>query len=200
VAERSGDQLRETLVEREVLYEGSYISLLRDAVTDAHGQRRQREIVVHPGAVAVIPLLADGRLLLVRQYRHATGEVCLEIPAGKLDRVATGGTEPADEAATRELAEETGYSASSWRKLATFFTAPGFASEEMHLYLATDLTPVDGYAGPAADELLELETIPWREALAMAERGEVRDAKTLVAVFWLARLADGGDVPELRAS
>jgi ADP-ribose pyrophosphatase len=189
------DELRETLIEREVIHAGRYISLLHDVVRDGNGERREREVVVHPGAVAMIPLLADGRLLLVRQYRHAAGEICLELPAGTLDRQADGSTEPPDAAARRELAEETGYQAARWRKLATFFTAPGFANEEMHLFLATELTPVDGYAGPAPDERLELAILPWPEALALAESGGVRDAKTLVGLLWLNRLAQAGQLP-----
>jgi ADP-ribose pyrophosphatase len=195
-----GNDLRETLIERQTLHDGSYISLRRDVVRDAGGERRTREVVVHPGAVCVIPLLADGRILLVRQYRHAVGEVLLELPAGTLDRAADGSLEPPDETARRELAEETGHRANTWRRLATFFTAPGFATEEMHLYLATDLAPIDGYSGPAPDERLELEALPWRDALAAAERGELRDAKTLVGILWLARLAQAGEVTELKAS
>ena len=195
MAQRNQDHLRETLVERHPLHEGRYISLYRDVVLDGNGERREREVVLHPGAVAMIPLLPDGRLLLVRQYRHAAGEMCLELPAGTLDRRPDGTVEPPEEAAPRELEEETGYRAGHWRKLAAFFTAPGFASEEMHLYLADELTPVDGYAGPAPDERLELEVIPWREALALAESGGIRDAKTLVGLLWLNLLADRGELP-----
>jgi len=188
------EELRETLLESEILHSGSYISLRRDVVRDGGGQRRQREVVIHPGAVAILALLDDGRLLLVRQYRHAVGEVCLEIPAGTLDRLPDGRTEPPAEAAVRELTEETGYRAGRWRKLAAFYTAPGFASEEMHLYLATQLTPVDGYAGPAPDERLELAPVPWAEALELAQQGGVRDAKTLVGLFWLELLARRGEL------
>jgi ADP-ribose pyrophosphatase len=200
VEHRDHDQLRETLFEREVLHEGNYISLYRDVVTDAAGEHRLREVVVHPGAVAILALLDDGRLLLVRQYRHAAGEVCLEIPAGTLDRLPDGGVEPPLEAAERELTEETGYRAASWRRLAAFFTAPGFATEEMHLFLATNLAPVDGYAGPAPDERLELELMPWRDALELALSGGIRDAKTLVGVLWLTRLAETEELRQLKAS
>ncbi|CAN5792195.1 NUDIX hydrolase [soil metagenome] len=189
------DELRETLIEREVIHAGRYISLLHDVVRDGNGERREREVVLHPGAVAIIPLLADGRLLLVRQYRHAAGEICLELPAGTLDRQPDGSTEPPEAAAQRELAEETGHRAARWRKLAAFFTAPGFANEEMHLYLATELTRVAGYAGPAPDERLELEMLHWQAALALAESGGVRDAKTLVGLLWLNRLAQAGGLP-----
>ncbi|HUG47825.1 MAG TPA: NUDIX hydrolase [Candidatus Limnocylindria bacterium] len=191
----SEEELRETLVESRVLHEGRYISLLEDVVRDGTGELRRREVVVHPGAVAMIPLLPDGRLLLVRQYRHAARETCLELPAGTLDRRDDGTIEPPDEAAHRELEEETGHRARRWRRLASFFTAPGFASEEMHLYLATELTPVDGYAGPAPDERLRLEVLHWRAALELAQAGGIRDAKTLVGLLWLNLLAERGELP-----
>lgn len=192
------DHLRETLVERETVHSGDYLSLLRDVVSDAAGERHAREVVVHPGAICVVALRDDGQILLVRQYRHAVGEVCLELPAGTLDRGDDGSTEDPDAAARRELAEETGHRAGAWRKLATFYTAPGFATEVMHLYLATDLAPIDGYAGPAPDERLELQPMHWTDALRLAEEGRLRDAKTLVGVLWLARLAQTQDQPPLR--
>lgn len=200
MVDRAEEELHETLVESEQIYDGSYIGVRRETVTDANGERRTREVVLHPGAIAVVPLLADGRVLLVRQYRHPVGLALLEVPAGTLDSVDNGQTESPDEAAPRELAEETGHVAARWRKLGRFFTAPGFTTEEMHLYLATELTPIEGYGGPAADELLRLETLHWREALAAAQSGELRDAKTLVAIFWLAHLVESGQLPELARS
>jgi ADP-ribose pyrophosphatase len=113
----------------------------------------------------------------------------LEIPAGTLDVGEDGSIEDPDLAAPRELEEETGMRAASWRLISRFYTAPGFASELMHLYLATDLRPADGdRLMPDADEHLLLERMPWREAVAAAERGELRDGKTLVALLWLASL------------
>jgi ADP-ribose pyrophosphatase len=127
-------------------------------------------------------------VLLVRQYRVAVGEALLEVPAGTLDINEDGTVEDPDLAARRELEEETGARAGSWQRIASFFTAPGFASELMHLYLATDLRPADGERlKPDEDERLLLERMPWREAVAAAERGEFRDGKTLVALLWLAR-------------
>ncbi|HEX6867483.1 MAG TPA: NUDIX hydrolase [Candidatus Limnocylindrales bacterium] len=162
-----------------------------DTIERADGTRGTRDIVGHPGAVAILAIDADDRILLVRQYRVAVGEALLEIPAGTLDVAEDGTVEDPDEAARRELEEETGARAGTWQKVATFFTAPGFASELMHLYLATDLRAADGERlQPDEDEALELERIPWREALAAAERGEYRDAKTLVGLLWLARLRD----------
>ncbi len=104
--------------------------------------------------------------------------------------------EDPNRAAPRELGEETGYEARAWRRLGSFFTAPGFATEEMHLYLATGLVALDGYAGPAEDERLDLVRIPWRRAVEMAEEGLIADAKSLVGLFWLDRLATGGGSPD----
>ena len=179
--------LIETTIARRTVHAGRFIRFRVDTIRGPDGRQHQREIVDHPGAVAIVPL--DGTdLLLVRQYRTAAERVLLEIPAGTLDRRPDGTIEPPDEAAPRELAEETGYSAGTWRRLGRFWTAPGFASEAMTLYLATDLRPVADYAGPEEDEHLHLVRLPWRTALAQAEAGEIQDAKTLIGIFWLARL------------
>jgi 8-oxo-dGTP pyrophosphatase MutT (NUDIX family) len=185
------EHLRETTVDRRTVHTGRFITFRVDTVEDAAGARHQREFVDHPGAVAIVPL--DGEdLLLVRQFRSPAGRVLLEIPAGTLDRGADGSIEDPDAAAPRELAEETGHRAADWLRLGTFWTAPGFASEAMTLYLARDLSPIDGYEGPEPDERLDLVRMPWREALALAEAGGIEDAKSLVGIFWLARLSEGG--------
>jgi ADP-ribose pyrophosphatase len=139
--------------------------------------------------VAILALDDEDRVLMVRQYRVAAGQALLEIPAGTLDVAEDGSIEDPDLAAPRELEEETGMRAASWRLLARFFTAPGFTSELMHLYLATDLRIADGHRlGPDEDEHLLLERLPWQAALAAADRGEIADAKSLVGLLWLARL------------
>jgi ADP-ribose pyrophosphatase len=126
---------------------------------------------------------------LVRQYRVAVGAALLEVPAGGLDILDDGSKEAPEAAARRELEEETGLRAGTWRHLASFFSAPGFTEEEMHLFLATDLSPAhEDRLGPDEDERLILSWLPWREAVAAAERGEIRDAKSIVGLFWLARL------------
>ncbi|MEO8463332.1 MAG: NUDIX hydrolase, partial [Chloroflexota bacterium] len=126
------------------------------------------------------------------QFRLAAERTLLEIPAGTLDRGADGRIEDPDLAAPRELEEETGFRAASWQHLGAFWTAPGFATELMHLYLARDLRPAhEDRLGPDEDERLELERLPWRDAVAMAERGEIADAKSLVGLFWLARILEG---------
>ena len=183
------DPLDERLVESTVVHRGRVLEFRVDTVERADGRRARRDVAGHPGAVAIVALDPEERVLLVRQYRHPAGRVLLEIPAGTLDRdPATGATEDPDDAARRELEEETGYRAGRWERLVDFWTAPGFATERMFLYLATDLAPAgDGRLGPDEDEALELVRLPWREAVAAAERGEIRDAKSLVGLLWLAR-------------
>lgn len=185
----SGADLVERVVDSRILHRGRYLTFRIDTVERADGSRAIREIAGHPGAVAILALDAEDRVLMVRQYRVAAGQALLEIPAGTLDVADDGTIEDPDLAAPRELEEETGMRAGSWRLLARFYTAPGFTSELMHLYLATDLRLADGHRlGPDEDEHLLLERLPWRDALAAADRGEVADAKSLVGLLWLARL------------
>jgi ADP-ribose pyrophosphatase len=159
-----------------------------ETIERADGSRGTREIARHPGAVAILAIDPDDRVLLVRQYRVAVGELLLEIPAGTLDVADDGTVEDPDLAARRELEEETGMRAESWRKIARFYTAPGFTSELMHLYLATDLRSADDdRLTPDDDEHLVLERVPVPDAVAAAERGEFADAKSLVALLWLGR-------------
>lgn len=187
------ERLLERTIESDVIYRGSYLIYRVDTVLDADGNRHSRQVVEHPGAVAMIPIHA-GAVLMVRQYRTPTAEVMLELPAGTLDHLADGSIENPDVAAPRELGEETGFHAATWRKLGSFYTAPGFATELMHLYLATDLTPIDGYSGPEPDERLDLRRIPIAEAIRMAETNEIHDAKSKLGLFWLQRLIDRGKV------
>ena len=176
-------------MESRVLHQGRYLTFRVDTIERADGSRGTRDIVGHPGAVAILAIDDEDRVLLVRQFRVAIGEVLLEVPAGTLDVLADGSIEDPELAAPRELEEETGMRAGTWRLIARFWTAPGFASELMHLYLATDLRPADGERlGPDEDEHLLLERMPWRDAVAAAERGELRDAKTILSLLWLARL------------
>ncbi len=171
-----------------MLHQGRYLTFRIDTIERADGSRSTRDIAGHPGAVAVLAIDAEDRVLLVRQFRVAVGELLLEIPAGTLDIGADGAIEDPDLAARRELEEETGMRAASWRKVARFYTAPGFTSELMHLYLATGLTAADGERlGPDEDEHLLLERMPVAEAIAAAHRGAFADAKSLVALLWLGR-------------
>jgi ADP-ribose pyrophosphatase len=188
------DDLTETVVASRGLHQGHYQTFRIDTIERADGSRAERDIVGHPGAVAILAIDPGGEVLFVRQFRVPAGRVLLEIPAGTLDTdPATGAVEDHALAARRELEEETGYRASTWRHLASFWTAPGFATELMHLWLATDLRPADGERlGPDEDEHLRLERMPLSDALAAAERGEISDAKSLVGLFWLDRLGVAG--------
>jgi ADP-ribose pyrophosphatase len=192
-----GNDLTERLVDRQVVHEGTYMTFTKDTVLDADGREHTRDTVLHPGAATIAAITPDRRLLLVRQYRHAAGEELLELPAGKLDRQPDGSTEDRLLAAKRELTEETGYRAETWRELGTFFTAPGFASELMTTFLATGLSPDPEFKGPDPDERLELEMMPFEQALALAKSGELRDAKTLLGIFQVDALARAGEILEL---
>ncbi len=189
---RGDDPLRETLISSEVLRQSRILEFRIDTVEAADGHRSTRDIAAHPGGVCVVAIDPDDRVLFVRQWRHAIGGPLLEIPAGTLDRGPDGSIEEHAGAAARELEEETGSRAGSWRYLGPFYTAPGFTSEVMHLYLATDLVAADeGGLGPDEDERLELRPIAFGETLAMADRGEIRDAKSLIGLFRVARLREG---------
>jgi ADP-ribose pyrophosphatase len=154
-------------------------------------------VLLHPGAVTVVALLSNRRVLLVRQYRHASGEILLELPAGTLDTLEDGSVEEPLPAANRELFEETGHRAQKWRHIAEFFTAPGFATELMHLFLATDVEYDTSYAGAAEDERMQVKVVSFDDALRMADDGTIRDAKTLVGLYLADRLAGRGEIAEL---
>jgi ADP-ribose pyrophosphatase len=187
--------LREELIDSRVLHSGRYLTFRIDRIRRADGTVATRDVCGHPGAVAILALDDEENVLLVRQWRHPANTLLLEIPAGTLDvDEATGGLEDPALAARRELEEETGMRAGSWRLLSSFWTAPGFATELMHLYLATKLTPAhENRLGPDEDERLRVSAVPWRVAVAMAEAGEIRDAKSLVALLWLSRLMEHGE-------
>jgi ADP-ribose pyrophosphatase len=189
------DPLEERVVDSNVVHRGRYLEFRVDTIERADGSRGTRDVVGHPGAVSVLAVDDDARILFVRQWRIPAGRAMLEIPAGTLD-VHDGVTEDPDGAARRELEEETGHRATTWRRLASFWTAPGFASELMHLYLATGIEGVSGddRLAPDEDERLELVHLPIEEALARMDRGEIDDAKTMLAILWLDRLRRGGDL------
>ena len=188
------DPLRERVVASEVLRRSRILEFRIDTIETADGKRSTRDIAGHPGAVAVVAIDDADRVLLVRQWRHATGGPLLEIPAGTLDRLADGSLEDHAVAAARELEEETGSRAASFRHLGSFYTAPGFTSELIHVYVATGLTSAhaDGLR-PDDDEHLELKPMPFADVLAMAMRGEIHDAKSMVGLLMAARLREAGE-------
>jgi len=189
------DPLEERVIDSNVLHRGRYLEFRIDTIERADGSRATRDVVGHPGAVAVIAIDDDDRILLVRQWRSPAGRALLEIPAGTLD-VHGGVTEDPEAAVRRELEEETGQRARSWRRLTEFWPAPGFASEFMHLYLATDLESItgDGRLAPDEDERLEVSRVSLDDALALVDGGGICDAKSIVAILWLDRLRRAGSL------
>jgi ADP-ribose pyrophosphatase len=152
-----------------------------DTETLPDGREVRRDVVLHPGAVAILPLIDADHVCLLRNHRPIVGQELWEVPAGTLEP-----GEPPAEAAARELAEESGYQAAKWTKLVELIPSPGVLSEIIHLYLAEQLTP--GPMNLEADEQLQPHTIPLAQALAWATDGTIRDAKTIIALFWLERL------------
>jgi ADP-ribose pyrophosphatase len=189
------DPLEEQVVGSEIVHRGRYLEFRIDTIERADGTHGTRDVVGHPGAVAVLALDTTGHLLLVRQWRIPARRALLEIPAGTLD-VEDGVTEDPELAVRRELEEETGHRAASWRKLATFWTAPGFTSELMHLYLALDgVAADDDRLTPDEDERLELSRVTIDEALALVDGGGLSDAKSILGILWLDRLRRNGELP-----
>lgn len=171
------ESIMEKNISRERMFDGIILHI--DHVTNElpNGKHAKREIAVHVGASAVLPVDSEGNVYLVRQFRAPIDQILLEIPAGKLDHV----NEDRLLAAKRELAEETGLEAGDWIHLTDTFTTPGFSNEKISLYLARDLKK--GESHPDEDEFLNLVKLPFEEACAMVMRDEIRDAKTQIALL-----------------
>lgn len=172
--------LNETVIASEAAFLGRLVKVYVETVRLPDGQQARREIVRHPGAVALVPLLPDSTVLLVRQYRHAAGQVLLEIPAGTLEP----GEDPL-QAAARELQEETGYWPGRLERLTAEYTAPGYTTELIHLFLATEL--IESRLAADDDEFLEVVRLPFAEALRRVEAGEIQDGKTMIGLLLAAR-------------
>lgn len=176
--------LQETILASEPIYRGKLVHLYRDTVRLPDGAQAEREIIHHPGAVAMVPLLpgapGDPQVVLVRQFRAAVQRPLLEIPAGTLEP----GEDPL-EAAARELQEEIRYRPGKLERLGGEYTAPGYTTELIHLFLATDLQPA-ALTGDA-DEFIEVVALPLSAALEQIARGEIQDGKTLIGLLLTAR-------------
>ena len=164
------------LIQSEEIYRGRVFTLRRDEVRLPDGKASQLDIIVHHGAATMVPVDAQNRIWFVRQYRHASGESLLELPAGTIDP-----GESAEACAAREVREEIGMAAGSLKKIGEFYLAPGYSTEFMRVFLATELTPDP--RPHDADEFLEVTAIPLAEAYALAHDGTIRDAKTLAALL-----------------
>jgi len=163
-------------------FRGRIFDVTREVVCEPGGYRALREVVRHPGSVVFLATArrADKlQVLLERQYRHAAGDFMWELPAGKIDH----GERPLS-AAKRELREETGYTSMHWRRILRFYVSPGFLTETMTIYTAEDIMP--GPAKPEADEMIESRFFTLHQALRMCDSGAIRDAKTIVPIYWFA--------------
>jgi ADP-ribose pyrophosphatase len=169
---------RARILKSQTIYRGRVIQLKVEEVVEPGGVETRREVVYHPGSVVIIPYLPDGRIILVRQYRHAVRQSLWELVAGGMEPGET-----ARQAAHRELMEETGYQARVVKPLIEFYPSPGIVSEKMHLFEAHGLTPAKGQ--PDADERIEIGTFTTSELMAMVGKNEIQDAKTLVGLLWV---------------
>jgi ADP-ribose diphosphatase len=173
---------------REVIYSGKVFDLIVDQVEYPSGNKGIREIAHHPGGAVAVPVLDDGRVVLVKQLRYPFGTHIYEFPAGKLGP----GEDPAL-AVARELEEETGYIAGSLERLTSIYSSPGFCDEVVHIFLATQLreTP-DGHKREEGEFSMTVELKSQSDALAMVESGEIKDAKTIIGLLWMDRKKSSG--------
>lgn len=178
------DHLREDRISGEDIYGGIFLHMKRDQVRLPDGQQAAREYLTHPGAVAIVAILDDGRVLLERQYRYPIAKACIEIPAGKLEI-----GEDHLLCAQRELEEETGYTAKRWSYIRRIHPVISYSTELIDIYLAEDLIP-----GPSKlddEEFLDVFAAPLEQLIAWVEEGEITDVKTTISAYWLDRYRRG---------
>ena len=178
------DHLKETKIDGELAYDGNFLKVSRDRVKLPDGKITQREYIRHPGAVVILALFDDGRVLLERQFRYPNDQVFIEFPAGKIDP-----GEASLACAKRELEEETGYTATDWQFVCTIHNAIAYSDEHLDLFLARGLK--EGEAKLDDGEFLETFTATIPEMLEMVKRGEITDVKTVIGTFWLEKIAAG---------
>jgi ADP-ribose pyrophosphatase len=160
----------------ERLFDGPIFAIDRDRLTESNGLEVVRDVIRHPGGAGALPLFADGRIALVRQYRHPARAVLLEIPAGRIEP-----GEAPEICAAREVEQETGFRPGRIERLSGFYSTPGFCEEILHVFLATDLTPTCQQLDH--DEVVEVQFLELDEALRMVHRGEIVDSKTIIALL-----------------
>lgn len=176
--------LRETTLQTEQLFQGGFLNVRRDTVRLPTGDTATREYILHPGAVMVVPILDDGRLVMERQYRCPLQRVLLEFPAGKMDP-----GEDHQTCAARELAEETGYRAAQWARACVIHNACAYSTEGIEIWFARGLTLGKRKLDPG--EHMDIVPVVAEELEALAMRGELTDAKTLIGLLWLSRWRSG---------
>lgn len=178
-------EFKEEMVSQETVYEGVIVNVRRDKARLMDGRITNREVVEHPGGVAVFAMDDQGRVALVRQYRYPMGEETLELPAGKLEP----GEDPRD-SGLRELAEETGLVPGTFEDMGCLCSSPGILAERIYLYFAKDLT--QGPTHPDDGEFVETVWLPYQDLVDKARRGEIKDGKTLVGILKASFLLDAG--------
>jgi ADP-ribose pyrophosphatase len=165
------------ILEHKEIYRGKIVALHVDTIRQASGRSTIREVVLHPGGVTAVPVLDDGRILLIRQFRYPVGKFILELPAGKLDS-----GQPPMETMVRELEEEIGYRAGALSHVFTFYTTPGISNESIHLFVAWDLVPCTQRLEEG--EHITVEAYTLEECLRGISSGEIADAKTILGLLW----------------
>jgi ADP-ribose pyrophosphatase len=180
----ASDGLSETSLSSRQVYSGHFLQVFQDQVALPSGNTALREYIKHPGAAVMVAELDDGRFIVERQYRFPMGRVMLEFPAGKLD-----GREDPFICARRELAEETGFSASQWAKAGVMHNAIAYSDEVIHIFFARHLSK--GQAHLDAEEFLEVDAMSLDELLAAVVAGSITDAKTITALIWLQNVKTG---------
>lgn len=178
VIEKMPSKLNEKSLASKSIFEGKILKVAIDQVQLPNGSIAEREVVHHPGAVAILAITPDNKIILVKQFRKAVNKVITEVPAGKLEK----GENPIV-CAARELKEETGYSAGSIKEITKIYTSPGFADEIIHIFKAEGL--IKGNAAPDEDEFVEIVELPISEIDKLINSDEIIDAKTLVALYYL---------------
>ncbi|RJG09341.1 NUDIX domain-containing protein [Massilia cavernae] len=176
--------LKETRIDGEVAFDGRFLKVARDRIRLPDGKETNREYIKHPGAVVILPVFDDGRVLLERQFRYPLGREFVEFPAGKID--------PGEDTlacAKRELQEETGYTAKEWQFICTIHNAIAYSDEHLDLFVARGL--VEGEAKLDEGEFLECFTSTVPEMLGMIKSGAITDVKTIIGTFWLEKLMNG---------
>lgn len=174
------------LIKSERLYNGKVFNLIVDQIEYPTGNRAIREVAEHPGGAVIVAMFPDERIILIKQYRYPLDKFLYELPAGKLNP-----NEDPLACASRELAEETGYHAQRWKKLTAIYTSPGFCTEQLHIFLATDLSPAHGgQTLEEGEQTLKVEVVPLSAAIEMIERGEIVDGKTICGILMAERMVN----------